>query len=99
MDSGERISRSWGCPASSLMAFKSSAAEAPKRLLVFPVIIRPSGSSRAAAGAPVCSARTRAAATTCRSAVEMPAWFIKSSSFWVSSSMQFPLNKELREAK
>ena len=44
-------------------AFKIKAAEAPNRLDVFPVIMEPSGSSIAAAGAPIASERSQAAGT------------------------------------
>ena len=66
-------------PPSSLMAFKRTAAEAPRSSLVFPRTIFPSGSSRAAAGAPRDLARERAAGTTGRSSVVIFACFMISS--------------------
>ena len=56
MADGEMMCTSSSMPASFFRAFKSNAADAPRRLLVFPVMILPSGSSKAAAGAPVSSA-------------------------------------------
>ena len=52
------------------------AEEAPRSGDVLPVMIEPSLSSIAAAGPPVSSARTLAAATTGLSEIETPALFI-----------------------
>ena len=65
--------------ASTFRALIRSAEQAPRSSLVFPVIRRPSGSSRAAAVSPVSSARFSAASTTFLSFVVIPALFIRSS--------------------
>ena len=54
---------SWGISPSTLMAFNRTAAEAPNRLLVFPVTMVPSSSSMAAAGAFNAWARSRQGVT------------------------------------
>ena len=53
--------------AERLERIQRTAAEAPSREEVLPVTRRPSGSSTAAAGMPVCSALSSAAETTGRS--------------------------------
>ena len=81
------INGEWKCDpavymaASLISAFSSMAEEAPRSSLVFPVMMRPSGSWMAAAGSPVSSALVVAALITGRSAGVTPAWFMRSSSF------------------
>lgn len=68
---------SCGILPSTLTAFRSRAAEAPSRLVVFPVAMVPSGSSMAAAGAPVSSAAfqgSRNNAASVNSSQPIPRW-------------------------
>ena len=58
---------------------QDQAEDAPSRSEVFPVIMRPSLSSMAAAGAPVSSSRCNAAVTTLRSSLLTCACFSRSS--------------------
>ena len=67
MTSGEISLISSGMPASALSALSIAADTGPKRSVVLPVTMAPSGSSMAAAGLPVLSATPRAAGTTARS--------------------------------
>ena len=90
MVSGEISLASSSIPASALSALSNIAEEAPSNELVFPVITRPSASSIAAAGSPSVSAFILAAATTGLSAIDTPAFFIRSSSFNICSSSAAP---------
>ena len=74
----------------SFNAFNSMALVAPKSSLVFPVMMRPSASWIAAAGSPVVSALILAALTTGLSSMEVPACFIRSSSFSFCSLSAVP---------
>ena len=77
-------------PASFLSAFMRQADDAPSRELVLPVTMVPSGSSMLTAGAPVSAALAMAAATTGRSAEEMPSEFMMSSILRTSSGEPRP---------
>ena len=57
--------------ASAFKAFSNAAEEAPSKVLVLPVTIRPSGSSIATAGSPVVSALTFAALITGDSSLDV----------------------------
>ena len=87
---GEIRCTSSSIPASVLSAFSSSALEAPSSDDVLPVMMRPSLSCMAAAGAPVRAAFSFAAATAGRSSGEMPAVRISSSALQVMSSASSP---------
>ena len=65
--------------AKYLDSIQKQGSGSASRLVVFPVAMVPSGSSMAAAGAPVSSARFRAAGTTLRISVVSFACFIRSS--------------------
>ena len=89
--SGEITWFSWGIPASSFNAFRRRAEEAPSSSEVLPKIIRPSGSSRAAAGPSVSFSFWRLAGTTLRSSREAWACFRSSSILRISSSVPVPV--------
>ena len=67
-----------GISPKTLIAFKRTAAEAPNRSLVFPVTIRPSSNSSAAAGQESSSARFKHGPTTLLISGVILAWFINS---------------------
>ena len=72
------------------MLFSTVALQALIRSLALPVMMRPSLSCMAAAGAPVRAAFSFAAATAGRSSGEMPAVRISSSALQVMSSASSP---------
>ena len=93
---GEMSSTSSGMPQRHFRAFSRQAEEAPSRGEVLPVTSLPFGSSMATAGAPVSSARARAAGTTARLSGLRPIWFISSSSLKTSSCSERPWRREQR---
>ena len=77
--SGRMSFSSCSMPARYFNAFRSNAADAPRKSDVLDVMIQPSESSIAAVGTPSSSARFFAATVTCLSSVVILACFIRSS--------------------
>ena len=90
MTAASRMSTSFGILARDFSALTSIAEQAPRRFEVLPVMIVPSASWRAAAGAPVSSAFARAGAITARSEVVSLFCFISRRILYASSVLPTP---------